>query len=454
MYKVRYFHSSSSFSKTYPSAGEDHKRHRRIMNPAFGAPEAKALVPVFSEAASVLTNKWKDLLSLSQDEAEGQVFDMTKWVSRATLDAIGHAGFDYNFGAMQNQDNRLANVYHNLFADMFAAPSDKALIRGHLTSFIPIGMMSRLLEYLSKSDPRLARGRESREVAREVASELVREKSKVVAESGSSRRDVMSLLVKANMASQSEKNRLSEEELYAQMLVMFIAGHETTANSLSWSLLELARHPQVQDRLRKEIHDKERQIASEGRSGSGFTAADLDSLPYLNAVLKESMRYHAVAIRLAKMAYADDCLPLSEGIKMTSGKEINEIPVRKGQKVLISIAAYNRSKEVFGEDAHVFRPERWLENDSAESQKGVGTSVGVFANLLTFSGGVRSCIGWRFAVLELQTFLVELVGNFEFSTTPECDNIRREACAVMVPTIEGEVEKGGQCPLKVRCVRE
>ncbi|KAK1221767.1 hypothetical protein PQX77_015423 [Marasmius sp. AFHP31] len=314
--------------------GEDHKRHRRIMNPVFGAPEAKALVPVFSEAASGLTNKWKDLLSLSQDEAEGQVFDMTKWVSRTMLDAIGHAGFDYNFGAMQNQDNQLANVYHNLFADMFAAPSDKALIRGHLTSFIPIGVMSRLLEYLSKSDPRLARGRESREVAREVASELVREKSKVVAESGSSKRgkDVTSLLVKANMAFQSEKNRLSDEELYVQMLVMFIAGHETTANSLSWSLLELARPPQVQVRLQKEIHDKERQIAwAEGRSGSGFTAADLDSLPYMNAVLKVRIN--------AKMAYADDCLPLSVGIKTTGGKGINEIPVRKGQKVLISIAA-------------------------------------------------------------------------------------------------------------------
>ncbi|KAL0067427.1 hypothetical protein AAF712_005412 [Marasmius tenuissimus] len=424
------------------------------MNPAFGAPEAKALVPVFSEAASVLTNKWKDLLSLSQngDGTEGQVFDMTKWVSRATLDAIGHAGFDYNFGAMQNQDNRLANVYHNLFADMFSAPSDKALIRGHLTSFIPIGVMCRLLEYLSKSDPRLARGRESREVAREVASELVREKSKVGTESRG--KDVMSLLVKANMASQSEKNRLSDEELYAQMLVMFIAGHETTANSLSWSLLEIARHPEVQDRLRKEIRDKERQIISEGRSASGFTAADLDSLSYMNAILKESMRYHPVAIRLPKMALVDDCLPLSESVKTTSGREVNEIPVRKGQKVLISIAAYNRNQEVFGEDAHIFRPERWLENDSAESQKGGGTSVGVFANLLTFSGGVRSCIGWRFAVLELQTFLVELIGNFEFSTTPECDKIRREACAVMVPTIEGEVEKGGQCPLKVRCVRE
>ncbi|KAL0067429.1 hypothetical protein AAF712_005414 [Marasmius tenuissimus] len=394
--------------------GEDHKRHRRIMNPAFGASEAKALVPVFSTAASSLSNKWKDLLSISNDQSE--VFNIPKWTSRATLDAIGHAGFDYNFGAMENQENRLSKAYHNLYADMFAAPSDGALI--------------------------------AREVAREVAKELVEEKSK---EQGSGSKDVMSLLVKANMASQNERSRMSDEELYAQMLIIFLAGHETTANSISWTLLELSRYPEIQEKLRNEIREKERQLISEGRSRSEFTAEDFESLPYLNAVVKESMRYHPVAIHSPRMALVDDCIPLSKSIKLTNGKEVREIPVSRGQKVVISIAGYNRSKDVFGEDAHIFRPERWL--DDGESKKG-GTSVGVYANLLTFSGGVHSCIGWRFALLEMQTFLVELISNFEFSLTPECDKIRREACRVMVPTIEGEVEKGGQCPLRVRCVRE
>ncbi|KAJ8090208.1 hypothetical protein PM082_018798 [Marasmius tenuissimus] len=335
---------------------------------------------------------------------------------------------------------------------MFAAPSDKSMIVNAVASLLPIKFMARLFEYLSKSDPRLARGRQAREVAREIARELVQEKSKEILDrEGKGVRDVMSLLVKANMASQNERTRMSDEELYAQMLIIFIAGHETTANSISWILLELSRHPKIQEKLRKEIREKESQLVSERRSQSGFTADDYDSLPYMNAVLKEAMRYHPAAIRILRMAFVDDCLPLSESIKTASGKEINEIPVPKGQKVMLSIAGYNRNKEVYGEDAHVFRPERWLEND--DSKKG-GTSIGVYANLLTFSGGVRSCIGWRFAVLELQTFLVELISNFEFSTTPECDKIRREACGVMVPTIEGEVEKGGQCPLRVWIARD
>lgn len=65
---------------------------------------------------------------------------------------------------------------------------------------------------------------------------------------------------------------------------------------------------------------------------------------------------------------------------------------------------------------------------------------------------LSSCIGWRFAVLEMQAFVVELLSHFEFSMTPEAYLIRREYCLGMLPTIEGQVEKGSQLPLKVGLV--
>lgn len=65
---------------------------------------------------------------------------------------------------------------------------------------------------------------------------------------------------------------------------ILLAGHETSATTLCWVLLELARHPDVQARLRKEIRETE--AAIHARGGSDFTASDLDSMPYLNAVLK------------------------------------------------------------------------------------------------------------------------------------------------------------------------
>ncbi|KAK1234559.1 hypothetical protein PQX77_002237 [Marasmius sp. AFHP31] len=238
---------------------------------------------------------------------------------------------------------------------MFAAPSDKSMIVNSVASLPTINLMARFFDYLSTSDLRLARGRQAREVAREVARELVEGKSKEILDrEGKGIRDVMSLLVKANMASQNERTRMSDEELYAQML---------------WILLELSRHPEIQEKLRMEIREKERQLVTEGCSQSGFAADDYDSLPYMNAVLKpegdpilcsESMRYHPAAIRILRMAFVEHCLPLSESIKTASGREISEIPVSKGQRVMLSIAGYNRNKEIYGEDAHVLRPERWL----------------------------------------------------------------------------------------------
>ncbi|KAF9260693.1 cytochrome P450 [Marasmius fiardii PR-910] len=421
--------------------GDDHRRHRRIMSPGFGTPQSRALVPIFSAAASSLANKWKDLLSVSNDSSE--VLNIPAWTSRATLDAIGLAGFDYHFGAMENEDNRLTKAYKNLFADMFAAPTKAVFITGALVSILPAKLASWMLEY-SRS-PRLERARSVRDISQDVARQLVSVKTKDIANVGGNK-DVMSLMIKANM-SENVRNRMSEKELLAQMQVLFIAGHETTSNTLSWTLLELCRHPEIQTKLRQEIHTKQRELAREGRTE--FTAEDFESLSYLGAVVKESLRYHPVGFHITRAAAENDCVPLSNPITTTDGKQIDEIYVGKGQLVSLSIAAYNRKTEIFGEDAHVFRPERWLE----KSEGNKGTTIGVYSNLLTFSGGVRSCIGWRFALLELQAFLVEMISNFEFSLTPECEKIRREACGVMVPTLEGELSKGAQCPLRVQSAR-
>ncbi|KAL0573542.1 hypothetical protein V5O48_008409 [Marasmius crinis-equi] len=380
--------------------GDDHKRHQKIMNPAFGGPETKALVPIFFEAASALTDKWRDMLSDSTFKDHSKVMNVPEWTSRATLDAIGHAGFNYDFGAMDNRTNRLSAAYHNLLADMFSTPSDGMLIMTALCSWIPASVMSWILEH--SSNPRLVRGRATRVVSKEVAENLV---ERLEDDPCSRSRDIMSLLVKANM-SENAKSGMSREELLAQMQIMFLAGHDTSANTLTWMLLELSRHPTVQDRLRSEIRLKERQNVAEGRSS--FTANDLESMPYLNAVVKESLRFDPVISYLERMSMTEDVAPLSESIQTRSRKEIREVCVSKGQKVYISVTEYHRHKTIFGADAHLYRPERWLEAEPAGLKD---ASVGVYSNLMSFSGGVRSCIGWRFAVYEIEAFLVELISS-------------------------------------------
>ncbi|KAF8058710.1 cytochrome P450 [Lyophyllum atratum] len=424
--------------------GDVHKRHRKVMLPGFSGPEAKGYLPVFSgyaakSSVSKMAEKWRDIVASSGEEAA--VVDIPSWASRCALDAIGEVAFDYQFGALDNADNELGKAFSNLLLDTFGALTNGEIFFQNFMGYIPLPICELLGDYLPSK--KLAHARHTAKLATQVAKVLLEEKSEAYLQ-GKGSRDIMSLLVKANI-SEDERVKMNEEEMLGVMRVVILAGHETTANTFSWMLLELARQPEVQTRLRDEIRSMERTLQSRG--DSGYTTADLDSMPYLNAVLKETLRYHPVAINTFREAIKDDVLPLSTPIVTTSGEVINEIPIPKGMAIMTSVNSYNRNEEVFGENTHKFDPERWLNSTVKKS-----TSIGVLGNLMSFSGGVRSCIGWKFAVVELQAFIFELVGGFEFLQTPESQKIRREAALVMVPTIEGQVEKGAQLPLRVRIV--
>lgn len=261
-----------------------------------------------------------------------------------------------------------------------------------VAQYLPSGGLRYLIDHAPS--PRLDVLRRLRKTVTDVARNLVEEKSAALLQ-GKGSKDIMSLIgrsrapfidlhvvdiipVKANN-SENAATRLSEEEMIAQMqFVLYIclvsvhisnirrgcrtiilAGHETTANSLSWTLLELARKPEIQKKLRQEIRSKQREV--DVRGDSTITTQDLDSMPYLTAVMKvrfavlflheissrcpvtqESLRFHAVVPNNFRQAGGDDVLPLSKPIMTSSGEVIHELPIPKGIKIVTSIAGYNR----------------------------------------------------------------------------------------------------------------
>ncbi|OAX39240.1 cytochrome P450 [Rhizopogon vinicolor AM-OR11-026] len=418
--------------------GDDHKRHRKVMLPGFGAPESKAFLPIFQGCVESMSNKWMDIISNSKEQSA--VFNIPKWLSRATFDAIGEAAFDIRFGSIDNNENELGRAYGSMMTNLFAAPSVGQIFFQGITKYIPL----RILEYFGNNgkNPRVVRMRETGIIATSVAKQMVEDKAEMLLQ-GKGSRDVFSLLVKANMDADA-KAKLTDEELFAQMRTILFAGHETTANTLSWALFELAKRPDIQSRLREEIRETEATVLARG--DTEFTMADLDAMSYTTAVVKEVLRFCPVIYEVHRYASQDDILPLLQPITTRSGKVIHQLPIPKGIRIVASIAAYNRNKDLWGEDAHMFNPERWL-NGTASDKK--FTSVGVYANLMTFLGGVRGCIGWRFAVIEMQAFMTEIVGKFELALTDKSERVRREACLVMVPTVEGEAEYGPQLMLRV-----
>ncbi|KAF7289219.1 PseudoU-synth-2 domain-containing protein [Mycena indigotica] len=419
--------------------GDDHKRHRKVLAPGFTVSQAKSFLPLFFSYAAQITAKWKEIIDNTTSADHSAVFNLVEWASRATLDVIGEAAFDYSFGAMDNVDNPVGTAYRNVLMKTFGTPSNSSLLSHGLIQYIPRLIREFVVDNIPSAG--LEHVRHTTKVTTEVARDLVAAKSAALLE-GKGSRDIMSLLVKAN-ASNDVKTRLTEDELLSQMRTIILAAHETTANTIALGLLELAKHPATQTRLRNEIRRMEATIAARG--GYTFTTGDLDAMPYLNAVLKEILRLHPASFNNFRRSATDDVLPLSRPITLTSGEVVNELPIPKGMNIVVSIAVYNRNKDVFGPDANVFNPERWLDGSMRKPEIPLGT----YSNLLTFAGGVRNCIGWKFAILELQAFLIELVGTFEFALTPEALRLRREKCILMAPSVEGQRDKGVQLPLRV-----
>ncbi|KAF8002599.1 hypothetical protein HF325_003564 [Metschnikowia pulcherrima] len=181
--------------------------------------------------------------------------------------------------------------------------------------------------------------------------------------------------------------------LQDQLLNIMVAGRDTTAGLLSFTMFELSRHPQVWGRLKEEVY---------ARFGKG-TAEDIDKITfeslkkceYLKWILNEALRlYPSVPVNF-RDATKDTTLPVGGG-----KDEKSPLFVPKGTTVAYTVYYTHRLKEVYGEDAEEFKPERWA------SQPKLGWSY------VPFNGGPRICLGQQFALTEASYTIVRLLQLF------------------------------------------
>jgi len=248
-------------------------------------------------------------------------------------------------------------------------------------------------------------------------------------------RDLLSLLLKANMAA-DEHQRISDDDVLAQVPTFIVAGHETTSVATTWCLFALTQAPDVQRKLREELLTLDTDTPD---------MDELNSLQYLDMVVKETMRVHAPVPDTIRVAARDDVIPLGTPIVDTRGEMLHSVKIEKGQTFLVPILAINRSKALWGEDAAKFRPERW--EKVPESVVGI---PGVWSHLMSFLGGPRACIGYRFSLVEMKALIFTLVRAFEFELAVAPEDITTRALVVQRPVVKSEKEKGAQLPLLVK----
>ncbi|MEM9886013.1 MAG: cytochrome P450 [Bacteroidota bacterium] len=192
--------------------------------------------------------------------------------------------------------------------------------------------------------------------------------------------DLLSLLLEAEDVETGE--RMTDQELRDEVITLFSAGHETSANAMAWTLDLLAQHPTVINKLRAE----EKSVL-DGRTPS---FSDLRQLRYHQQVIEEGMRLYPPAHAIGRQAIAED--------------EIGGVLVPKKSAFFISVYALHRSPR-YWEAPEAFRPERFETEKVKKRQK---------FTYLPFGGGQRMCIGNHFAMMEMQLLLAKLVRHFDF----------------------------------------
>ncbi|KAG6850714.1 hypothetical protein H0H93_009872 [Arthromyces matolae] len=206
------------------------------------------------------------------------------------------------------------------------------------------------------------------------------------------------------------------------------AGTDTTSNAFARVLHLLATYPEAQDRLRREV--------MEARRIHGDIPYDvLNGLPFLDAVCRETMR----------LTRQDVVLPLSNPVKGIDGREMSNIFIPNNTNVVVSILCANTDPALWGSDANEWKPDRWL---SPLPQALIDAHMpGVYSHVLTFLGGGRACIGFKFSELEMKAVLTSMVSQFEFFLSEK--EILWEMGGIVTPSVKGAPGQP-KLPLKVK----
>lgn len=196
------------------------------------------------------------------------------------------------------------------------------------------------------------------------------------------------------------EKKITRSEFTGNAFVIVFAGFETTANALTFTLWLLARHQRVQTKLREELRNQIKQAADEKRT---ISLAELTiNCEYLEMVINESLRLYPPVPGLSCRQAALECT-LSNGLS-----------IEKGVNVIPSVFSIHRDKSIWGEEAHLFWPERFEVLDVAQLNS---------AMFMPFGLGPRNCIGKAAAMHEMKIVIGRLALEYSIQTwqgkTPE-----------------------------------
>ncbi|TRM60984.1 cytochrome P450 [Schizophyllum amplum] len=385
--------------------GDHHKKQRKLMNPVFSTAHMRDMIPIFWDVVGALRS------TLEIQTANGPTeLDMLHWMGRTALELIGRSGLGYSFDSLTPDEpaHPYAASVKELVPTLFRIFTLRVYVLPKVYKIGPAWLRRAVVNILPS--PTLHDLRDKIDLMWKTSNEIYAQKiaalragDAAVKKQVGQGKDIISLLIRANMKTDDP---CSEEELLGQMSTLIFAAMDTTSSALSRTVHLLATHPDVQDRLRAEIR------AARKEHGARMSYDQLETLPYLDALCRETLRLYPPIPQLLRKTRKDVVMPFGTSVTGVNGQSLSEVFVPKGTPIIISVINANRSREIWGEDALEWKPERWL----APLPDSVAAAhvPGIYSHLMTFLGGGRACIGFKFSQLEMKVVLVELLDAFEF----------------------------------------
>lgn len=333
------------------SEDEFHLTQRRLIQPAFHKSRIDAYAETMVKFADALGRRWTD----------GGFRDISKDMMEVTLAIIARTMFSYDVASDVATVERCMHVLLQ-HAFRYVIPE-----LGFLMDKLPLKSTRQIERTLAELD--------------EVVYRFIRQHREMAEDNG----DLLSLLLAARY---EDGSGMSDQQVRDEAITLFLAGHETTANALTWTWYLLSQHPDIEQRLHAEIDA----VLENGRSPG---AEDIPRLGYTRRVLTEAMRICPTVPGFARMAIEDNM--------------VGPIRVRKGDTVLFSQMAIHHSKRWYP-DPERFDPDRWLPEQAASRPK--------FA-YFPFGGGSRKCIGEPFAWMEGTLLLATFARDWRFELAPD-----------------------------------
>eukprot|EP01102_Stenamoeba_stenopodia_P017991 TRINITY_DN6539_c0_g1_i1.p1 TRINITY_DN6539_c0_g1~~TRINITY_DN6539_c0_g1_i1.p1 ORF type:complete len:549 (+),score=134.74 TRINITY_DN6539_c0_g1_i1:160-1806(+) len=364
------------------------RRLRRTISPTFSLSRLRPMTDIINQKARMMCQRLDEGLTDASRSPNCEV-DIHDLMNRLALDVIGEAAFATRLDALSADGEGSVLLPHIRY--LFDLTQNRFDPKTQLIAqLLPLSVRKLMVKF----KPKLIEGMR---LIENHALKVIQERRAEHSKNGvpETPKDFLDLLLIAN--DQETGKFLSDEEIKDQCATFLLAGSDTTSNTLAYAVYLLAQHPDVEQKLVNEIN----KLLGDKIKSNSVSFDDLKQLPYLDAVLKETLRYFPPAAIVARVCQSDIVLPKSG------------IFVPKGAEVFVPIWAVHRDP-VFWHNPDEFNPDRFIE--FAKTVRG-GTEGGTEITppaYIPFGIGPRACVGMKLAQMEAKLVLASIVYNYRF----------------------------------------